>query len=137
MGEYNVNYDYYRVVSALKKSLIYYPLELQLIWLLEINLIDAYMKSRNKCVINNKGNHVFYFRDLTRFTTKFNGLYTDTIKLLIRFRNKYVHEGCVAAKPYFDKLVYENKEKVCQLAEEFKVRLNVNITLYDTFGAIE
>ena len=136
MGEYNVSYNYYNVVATLKKSLASYPLELQLVWLLEINLINAYMMNRNKCFINNKGNHLFYFRDLLRFTSKLNKLDTNAMKLIIKFRNKYVHEGCDAAKPYFDKLVYENRESLCKIAEEFNVKLNINITLYDTFGAI-
>ena len=138
MGEYLRDYDYYITINSLRDSCKYYPLELQFIWLLEILLLSSYIANRNSCKVNNKGKHLFYFKDLVRHSKKFMSDYElDALSTLISFRNVYVHVGALAARNYFSSLVNKNRDAVLRLAELARVDLHMRITLYDTFGVIE
>ena len=135
MGEYLQNYDYYATIDKLRRSAAYYPLELQLVWLVEILLLSAYMANRAKCKVNYKNLHVFYFKDLLRFS---KNLLTDeessTLQILVYFRNTFVHEGAVAAQDYFNTLVYAERPKLLRLAELVKIELNLGVDLYTIYG---
>lgn len=137
MGEYLRNYDYYITIDSLRDSCKYYPLELQLIWLLEILLLSSYISNRASCKVSKQGRHLFYFKDLLRLSKKFMSDYElEALYTLIKFRNVYVHEGALAARDYFSSLVNKNRDSVLRLAELARVELHMSITLYDTFGII-
>lgn len=135
MGEYNVNYDYYQTITKLRESVKLMPLELQLIWLLEIHLLSAYMASRSKAVrVNKKGKHVFSFKDLLRSSRNIPCLDINTLRLLIKFRNTYVHEGWLTAKDMYETLVYSERHNLIKIAELVRIDLNLNYSLYCTFN---
>lgn len=138
MNEYLRNFNYYSTIDSLRKSIKYYPLELQLTWMLEVLLLSAYMAHRDTCKVNYKDCHVFYFKDLLRLSKSFlNKEELLTLNTLIKFRNTYVHEGTASAEDYFKTLVYAERHNLLKLAEVARVELNLHVILYETFGVIE
>ena len=137
LGEYNPTYDYYKTISSLRLSCKYYPLELQLIWVLEILLLSAYMANRDKCRRNSKGNHIFYFGNLRTVSRSVPSIDLDALNLLIKFRNLYVHEGAKSAQSTFNVLVYDKREELENIAKAANITLNRQVLLYDTFGVME
>ena len=135
MGEYNVTYDYYQTIAKLRESVKYMPLELQLIWLLEILLLSSYMAARSKAVrVNKKGKHVFSFKDLLRSSRNIPCLDINTLRLLIKFCNTYVHEGWLSAKDMYETLIYPERHNLIKIADAAKVDINLNYSLYSTFN---
>lgn len=134
MGEYKHNFNYYTTISTLRESCKYYPVELQLIWLVEILLLSAYMANRENCHKNSKGLDVFYFGNLLKVSKNIDGLDHNTLRTLVKFRNVYVHEGAVAAQDYFNTLVYAERPKLLRLAELAKIELNLGVDLYTIYG---
>lgn len=135
MGEYDVNFNYYETIATLRESCKFMPLELQLIWLLEILLLSAYMGNRSKVRrFNYKGQHIYSFNDLRRASKKITGIEPNTLRLLIKFRNTYVHEGWLSAKDMYETLIYPERHNLIKIADAAKVDINFNYSLYATFN---
>ena len=135
MGEYDVNFNYYETITTLKDSCKFMLLELQLIWLLEILLLSAYMGNRSKVRrFNYKGQHIYSFNDLRHASKKIAGIEPNTLRLLIKFRNTYVHEGWLSAKDMYETLIYPERHNLIKIADAAKVDINFNYSLYATFN---
>lgn len=137
MPEFAKDFNAEDALNSFRKSLKYYPIELQLVWLFEMLVIIAYTKASedgSSLIGFNKrsGNYV-----LTQSKTRViisSILASDKIlKLLETFRNYYVHKGPDQAyKFYKDVFTKSNRRnEMNKLADLAGVTLNWNCSLYE------
>ena len=137
MTEYLPDFDYTEYIERLKADMKYYPVELQLVWLLELLLMLVYLQHRSSYTVNDRGKHVFYARNLIDYLGDNKKINMSFMRVFTQFRNKYVHEGPTAASSLYDKLIHKYTDQLKILAKFVGIRLNFGLDLYSTFEEVK
>ena len=125
MGEFFINRNYRDVITNLQKSIVGESLELQLVWLSELLLVYFYLlQDVSTLSKTSKGSILYGYKLLLRSIEKDYRTLTDTAKLLVTFRNKFVHEGRLSADMNLSVLLMYKKE-LRELAAIVDVELNL------------
>lgn len=114
MAEFIIGKDYKEIVNNMLKHIVYYPIEMQLVWLTEILMYLVYINNVGTSKLIKKGsdnNHyTMGLKDLVTILGSELGIFR-TIKLCISFRNEYVHLGALLAYDSYVKIL-ENKDEI-------------------------
>lgn len=125
MGEFFLDRNYKDTIVTLKKSIVGESLELQLVWLLELLLIHFYLLQDVSLLRKHSSTSVLYgYKSLIKSVSKTYSNLHNTLKLLVTFRNKFVHEGRLSADMNLSVLLMYKKE-LRELATIVDVELNL------------
>lgn len=140
MPEFTKDFNVSAVLNSFRKSFKYYPIELQLVWLLEILLILSYdkLKGTNTKLLKyhkESGNWTLNQKKARIIIFELTNCDLSTVAVLEDFRNKYVHLGATVAYDDFISLCTkeDNKYTLNYLADFVGVTLNWHCSWYEIF----
>lgn len=113
MAEFDLDIDFTAKINNLKAAIFNSTTELQLVWLCELIMLIIVSSNVNKFKAfarqNSKGSYIIVPSMLKDTLLSLN-LNTKAYKCLVLFRNKFCHEGWIAARKDLKELLKYPKE---------------------------